>query len=210
MKPMNLLAAAAAAAALTLLAIPAWAQYKVVGPDGSVTYTDRPPAGANVRITPIGRNAPPAPTDAGPQGLPIELRQAMARYPVTLYTAGDCAPCDAGRKLLQQRGVPYTERRITSEDDALALDRAVGGRTVPALSVGAQPLRGFSETDWAAYLDAAGYPRESKLPRNWPVAAVTPLVERVAPAPAPAPAPRPAAAPPARAPEVPEPGTIRF
>ncbi len=191
-------------ALLATSAVPAWAQYKVVRPDGSVTYTDRPPADTNVRITPIGRNAPPntTPTEVG---LPIELRQAVARYPVTLYTANDCVPCDSGRKLLQQRGVPYNERRIASEEDALALDRAVGGRTVPALTVGAQPLRGFSETDWAAYLDAAGYPRESKLPRNWPVAAATPLVERALPA-----APRPAPAAPAPAPEAPAPGTIRF
>ena len=192
-------------ALLATSALPAWAQYKVVRPDGSVTYTDRPPPDANVRITPIGRNAPPntSPTEVG---LPIELRQAVARYPVTLYTASDCVPCDSGRKLLQQRGVPYNERRISSEEDALALDRAVGGRTVPALTVGVQPLRGFSETDWAAYLDAAGYPRESKLPRNWPVAAATPLVERTVPAPA----PRPAPATPAPAPEAPAPGTIRF
>ena len=203
MKPMNLLAAAT----LTLLALPAWAQYKVVRPDGSVTYTDRPPADANVRITAIGRNAP-ANTGPAEVGLPIELRQAVARYPVTLYTAADCVPCDSGRKLLQQRGVPYNERRISSEEDALALDRAVGGRTVPALTVGAQPLRGFSETDWAAYLDAAGYPRESKLPRNWPAAAATPMVERAAPVPVPA--PRPAAPAPAPAPETPAPGSLRF
>ena len=207
MKPIHAFTATVLAM-LVLQAMPVWAQYKVVRPDGSVTYTDRPPAEANVRVTPIGRNAPPSTNTSTDTGLPIELRQAMARYPVTLYTANDCAPCDAGRKLLQQRGVPYNERRISSEEDALALDRAVGGRTVPALTVGAQPLRGFSETDWAAYLDAAGYPRESKLPRNWPVAAVTPLVERAAPLPAPRPAaPEP---PPAPVPEAPPTGTLRF
>ena len=207
MKPIHA-CTATVLAMLVLQAMPVWAQYKVVRPDGSVTYTDRPPAEANVRVTPIGRNAPPSTNTSTDTGLPIELRQAMARYPVTLYTANDCAPCDAGRKLLQQRGVPYNERRISSEEDALALDRAVGGRTVPALTVGVQPLRGFSETDWAAYLDAAGYPRESKLPRNWPVAAVAPLVERATPLPAPrlaAPVP-----PPAPVPEAPPTGTLRF
>jgi len=180
-------------------------QYKVVRPDGSITYTDRPPLDASVRVTPIGRNAPPQPADAA---LPIELRQAAQRYPVTLYSTTDCTPCDNGRKLLQQRGIPYSERRIASEEDAQALERVVGGRTVPALTVGAQPLRGFSETDWGSYLDAAGYPRESRLPRNWPVPAVTPLVERAPAAPAAAsrqaaPAPEPVAA-------EPQPGTIRF
>jgi hypothetical protein len=52
---------------------------------------------------------------------------------------------------------------------------------VPSLTIGAQQLRGFSEADWVAYLDAAGYPRESKLPRNWQAPAATPLVERTPP-----------------------------
>ncbi|MDO9074195.1 MAG: glutaredoxin family protein [Rubrivivax sp.] len=193
-------------ALLVLAALPASAQYKVVAPDGSVTYTDRPPFESNLRITPFGRNAPAA--AVAEVGLPIELRQATARYPVTLYTTADCLPCDSGRKLLQQRGVPYAERSIGSEDDVQALERLVGARTVPALTVGAQPLRGFSETDWASYLDAAGYPKESKLPRSWPVAVATPLVQRaVAATPEARPAPPPAAAP---APAAPQPGTIRF
>lgn len=196
----------AALALLALAATPAWAQYKVVAPDGSVTYTDRPPYEGNLRITSMGRNAPAA--AVAEVGLPIELRQATARYPVTLYTTADCVPCDNGRNLLQQRGVPYVERSIGSEEDAQALERLVGARTVPALTVGAQPLRGFSETDWAAYLDAAGYPKESKLPRNWPAAVATPLVQRaVAAAPVARPAPAAPAPPP---PEAPQPGTIRF
>lgn len=190
---------------LATVAGSAWAQYKVVAPDGSVTYTDRPPAESTSRVTAFGRNAPPPSADSG---LPLELRQAASRYPVVLYSTADCPPCDNGRKLLQQRGVPYSERRIATEEDALALDRVIGGRTVPALTVGAQPLRGFSETDWGSYLDAAGYPRESKLPRNWPVPVATPMVERAAAAPASARAP--AAEPRAPEPTAPTPGTIRF
>ncbi len=186
----------------------AQAQYKVVQPDGSVSYTDRPPIASNARITSIGRNGRgSAPAEIG---LPAELRTAVQRYPVTLYTSTDCPPCDTGRRLLQQRGVPYTERRISTEDDAAALERLVGGRTVPSLTIGAQPLRGLAETDWAAYLDVAGYPRESRLPRGWQAAEVTPLVERAAPAtraPAPAAEPRPAEP----APVVPaRTGSIRF
>lgn len=205
-KTLRLRPAPLALVLLALATLPAAAQYKVVAPDGSVTYTDRPPFEGNLRITPIGRNAPAA--AAAEVGLPIELRQATARYPVTLYTTADCLPCDNGRKLLQQRGVPYAERTIGSEDDAQALERLVGARTVPALTVGAQPLRGYSETDWASYLDAAGYPKESKLPRSWPAAVPAPLVQRaVAATPEARPAPPPAAAP---LPEAPQPGTIRF
>ena len=192
MKPSNtrILATAAVAACLAGALAPAQAQYKVVAPDGSVTYTDRPPAQANLRVTPMGRNAA-APAAGAEVGLPVELRQVVARYPVTLYTTNDCAPCDSGRRLLQQRGIPYTERNVSTDEDGQALERLVGGRTVPALTVGAQPLRGFNDVDWAGFLDAAGYPKESRLPRNWPVPTATPLVARAAPVAAAAP-PQPA------------------
>ncbi|MBX3601053.1 MAG: glutaredoxin family protein [Rubrivivax sp.] len=201
-------AKALGAALLVLGALPASALYKVVQPDGSVTYTDRPPATGNARVTPLGRNLEPV---AAEPAMPLELRQAAQRYPVTLYTAPDCTPCDSGRNLLRSRGVPYTERRVETDEDTLALERLVGGRTVPALTIGTQALRGLSETDWSSYLDAAGYPRESRLPRGWQPPAATPLVERVTPTARPAaaaPAPAPAAAPPA-APE-PAAGTVRF
>lgn len=191
---------------------PAMAQYKVVNPDGSVSYTDRPPVTSNVRITPLSRTGAPAPAGAD-MALPSELRAAVQRHPVTLYTTAECGPCDSGRRQLQQRGVPYSEKRIVTEDDAAALQRLVGGRTVPALTIGAQPLRGWSEADWGSYLDAAGYPRESKLPKGWPVAEATPLVERAAAsgAPAAAPAARPPAPAPAPVAAPPAPGTtIRF
>ena len=191
-----------------LPALPALAQYKVVRPDGSVTYTDRPPIDSNVRVTSMSRNAAQQAAAAnGDTALPIELRQVVARYPVTLYTSAECQPCDAGRKLLQQRGVPYVEKRVTTEEDALALERAVGGRSVPALNVGPQPLRGYSESDWTVYLDTAGYPRESKLPKNWPIPAPTPLVDKTAPvAPRPTVPTLPSAEPP---PEQPS-SSIRF
>jgi glutaredoxin len=194
---------ASLALALACLAMPAAAQYKVVGPDGRITYTDRPPSDTSARVTTIGRSG--SVIEASPQeALPQELRQAATRYPVTLYSAADCAPCEAGRQLLVQRGVPFTEKRIVSDDDAAALDRVVGARTVPSLTIGSQALRGLSPTDWNAYLDAAGYPRESRLPRGWQAPAATPMVERspvravAAPASAPA-----AAAPVERAPTAP-------
>lgn len=199
---------AVAAAGLTG---PALAQYKVVDANGRVTYTDKPPVTDNAKVVNLGRSAPAA-TDGGDPGLPFELRQITVRYPVTLYTGASCTPCEAGRQLLRQRGVPYTERQIVTDEDSAALERLSGGRTIPSLSVGSQALRGFNPTDWSSYLDAAGYPRESRLPRSWQPPAATPLVARApaAPASAPTPAaepPRPAA--PAPAADAPNPA-IRF
>jgi glutaredoxin len=168
--------------------MPAQAQYKVINADGSVTYTDRPPvAASNVRITQMGR-AGAAPPHVVEPVLAPELQQLTRRYPVTLYTAGDCPSCDRAREFLQRRGIPYRERQALNADDVQALERLVGSRAVPALTVGPQPLAGYDANQWTEYLDAAGYPRESKLPRGWQPPAPTPLTERP---------PAPAAAPPA-------------
>ena len=206
--------AAAIGALLGALVLPCAAQYKVVGPDGTVTYTDRPPANTGARVSAVGKD--PGNGSATPDALPYQLRQTALRFPVTLYSAANCPPCDVGRQLLVQRGVPFTEKLIVSEEDAAAMERALGSRAVPSLTIGTQALRGLAQEDWTAYLDAAGYPRESKLPKTWQAPASAPLVARAASAPASAPAAaRPArpAAPPAPAPAVPvpsAPGGIRF
>ena len=186
--------------------VPALAQYKVVGPDGKITYTDRPvtaPPGGQVQ--PLRAAAAAAAAARAP--LPLELRAVADRFPVTLYTSPECPPCDSGRSLLQQRGIPYTERVVSSDDDTAALQRITNGRTVPALTVGGQALRGFLDTDWQSTLDLAGYPKESKLPRGWHQAAATPLTT---PASNPLPTPQPPA--PAAEPQTPPrpPGSIRF
>lgn len=207
---LSLARMAAMTASLAALAMPAVAQYKVVEPDGRISYTDRPPSGSTARVTPLGREpvtTTPAPQDA----LPQDLRQVVTRFPVTLYSAADCPPCDGGRQLLLQRGVPFSEKLIVSDADTEALERLSGARTVPTLTVGAQVLRGLSPGEWASYLDLAGYPRESKLPKGWQPAPAAPLVARNAP-PAPtasAPA-RAAARAPAPAPEVSPPAGLRF
>jgi glutaredoxin len=193
---------ATSVAAVTLLAAsPAYALYKVVGPDGKVTYTDRPAVGTENRVQPVGTGG----TVANDVSLPFELRQAAQRYPVTLYVAPDCSPCDAGRQFLRGRGIPFAEKMVTTADDGQALQRLTGANSLPALTVGSQVVRGWQREDWASYLDAAGYPKESKLPANFPQGKAEPLTEArqaptapaPAPRPAPPPAPEPAPAPPA-------------
>jgi len=162
-------------------AMPAQALFKVVNPDGTVTYTDRPPQPvANTRVTNLAR--PGSPTLTEPDlSLPAELRQPALRHPVTLYTTSECSPCETGRQLLVARGVPYSERRVGNEEDAQAFERLFGTRTLPLLTIGAQPLKGLSDVEWTAYLDAAGYPKQARLPRGWQ-ARTAPMVERAAPA----------------------------
>jgi glutaredoxin len=175
-----------------LLAGPALAQYKVVGPDGRITYTDRPPA-----ATPgaqVGGVRPGAAANSS-AALPYELQQAVARFPVVFYTATDCALCDTARRMLRQRGIPLTERQAQHPDDLVLVERQTGGRGLPALMVGTQAIHGYGE-QWSSLLDLAGYPRQSRLPRDYVAAAPVPLSPRAAtpavqslPEPVPAPAP---------------------
>lgn len=169
--------------ALICLVTPAWALYKVVGPDGRVTYTDRPPnAQSSDKVTPFrAGHAVAAPDATGASSLPAELRQPVSRHPATLITSDGCKACDGARLLLMTRGVPFSERRVSSDDDVRALVQMLGDRTLPALSLGKQKLKGFNDADWHAYLDAAGYPRESRLPANWKPAPALSLAEAIKP-----------------------------
>lgn len=164
--------------ALMLIAIasPCHAQYKVVGPDGKVTYTDRAPAPSDGKVTSLSTRSGAAAADAA---LPLELRQAAARYPVTLYVmAGSCDPCESARQLLRQRGIPVSEKQVQSPEDSEALERLSGGRDAPTLTIGSQTLRGLAPEVWNSYLDAAGYPRESRLPASYQYPPATPITER--------------------------------
>jgi glutaredoxin len=172
----------------------AFAQYKVVGPDGSVTYTDRPPVDTKARVTPINARGGATPV-VGVQNLPLELRQAATRYPVTLYTAAGCAPCEPARAMLRLRGVPFSEKIISTEPEVAELTRIVGASGLPAVTVGGQAVSGLASETWNSYLDAAGYPRESKLPASFQYPAPTPLIERTEPAPAPRRVAEPTSAP---------------
>ena len=186
------------ALALLLANAPAQAQYKVVAPDGRVTYTDRPQfIEAGSQVLPVRRDLI---TSASRPPLPMELRALALRFPVTLYTSNECQSCEQARRLLQLRGVPYSERTVASAEDIAALQRLSGARMVPAMTVGSQALRGLQEADWLAMLDLAGFPKESRLPRSWAPPIATPLAPRAAEAApaiasAPDPQPDPLAAP---------------
>jgi len=152
------------------------AQFKVIGADGKVTYTDREPSQPEGKVTALGAKAQ---AQAAEPDLPFDLRQAASKYPVTLYTtSGACEPCSQARQFLKQRGVPYSERQATSVADIEALEKISGGREAPALTVGSQVLRGFAGDSWGQYLDAAGYPRDSHLPSTYQYRPATPIAER--------------------------------
>jgi glutaredoxin len=194
------LAAASLLLALTASLVQAQGIYRIVGPDGRVTFSDKPPAASDkaTALNADGRSETQAASE-----LPYELRQLARRYPVTLYSGENCAPCDSGRALLNNRGIPFTERTVSTPQDADALQKLNGDASIPVLTIGGQRLKGFMASDWVQYLDAAGYPKTSQLPANYRNPAPTPLVPPPPPIPATANGKQPAAAPDAALPRPP-------
>lgn len=153
----------------------AHAQYKWQDAQGRVGYSDMPPAG-NVKIL----RAPNESVDrrgsaraevstSGPQ-LPFELAQIAQRSPVVLYTTTDCAPCELGRQHLARRGVPFTERIVSSAQDLVAFQKLgfAANDGLPAITAGTQKRTGYHAAQWDELFTSAGYPRESRLPSGWP------------------------------------------
>ncbi|MEG1832272.1 MAG: glutaredoxin family protein [Burkholderiaceae bacterium] len=140
------------------------AQYRWVDPDGGVNYGDVPPANAR-QVQPIKAGA--APIASGPE-LPFELRRAVLRNPVTLYTAANCGePCAAARTYLRGRGVPFAEHIVQTQADVDAFRRATRAESLPAITVGSEVAAGFASASWESLLGAAGYPDRSQLPPGW-------------------------------------------
>ena len=164
-RPTRLARLTAVAMLLGGTTVAALAQYKIVGPDGKVTYTDKPPAAADIRPS----KGSPAP--GGNAGMPYETRQAMGKYPVTLYSTHSCPQCDSARQALRQRGVPFNEYTVNTDSDYAAYKSRTGMNTFPAVMVGSNTVKGWSPVDLGGYLDAAGYPAQAHLTGyNWPPA----------------------------------------
>ncbi len=178
-------ACGAAALSTVLLLLCATAQgqtiYRIVGADGGITFSDKPPA-ATEKATALDSGG--RPVTASTASLPAELRQVAGKYPVSLYTSTGCLPCNQGRDLLTNRGIPFTEKTVSTPEDSAALQRISGDNSLPLLSIGAQQIKGFSDSEWSQFLDAAAYPKTSALPTTYrnPLPEPLVIVQKAAPA----------------------------
>lgn len=160
--------------AALLCAASAGAQvYKWKDAKGVIHFSDEPPPPSTqqAEVKNYGSSA------AGPV-LPYALAQAARTNPVTIYTASGCSPCDRARSFLQQRGIPYSEKTVSTADDQQKLKEAGDDVQVPLLLVGARKLSGFEPVEWGAALDAASYPAQSILPPGYQFAQGTPAAPR--------------------------------
>ena len=165
--------------------------FRIVGSDGKVTFSDRAPVTAAVPKTGNADGATGVQRDGGAAtavgpiasaSLPYELRQVVQKYPVVLYTADNCAPCGAGRSMLLSRGIPFSEKTVTTAGEAAAMQRISGDTSLPFVTIGSQQLKGYSDTEWSQFLSAAGYPKTSVLPPNYRPPAAEPMLAVSAPA----------------------------
>jgi len=147
-----------------VVALAAHAQYKYIGPDGKVVYSDQPPPPtAKVLEKKVG-----SAQSSGGGELPFTVQRAMKSFPVTLYTAPNCgAPCSEGRTLLTQRGVPFTEKTVKTAEDAAEFRKTVNSEQLPVLLVGSNKQAQFEQGAWNSALNAAGYPTDNQLPAGY-------------------------------------------
>ncbi|MHB1666649.1 MAG: glutaredoxin family protein [Thiomonas sp.] len=169
---------ATAVALLAALAAPsAWAVYKVVGPNGQITFTDIPPSRPGEQVERIGTPAQ-AQSEQGASRVPADLQPVVRKYPVVIYTTPQCPACDDGVHLLRQRGIPYSDKSVATPADVTAYKRiSDGSEKLPLLTVAGVRLPvGFAPDAWNQALTAAGYPQQSRLPKDFAFAAPEDLV----------------------------------
>jgi len=160
--------------------------YKWIDANGTVTYSDTPPPASARRI-----EAKPLRLGLSSEvKLPYELAQTMGHHPVLLYTTANCPACDAGRKLLETRGIPFSEKTISTSEDQIKLKQIGNHGQLPLLTVGRDQQEGFEPESWHGLLTAAGYPQTSQLPKNYrnprpAPAAPTPVPDESGPFPTP-------------------------
>jgi glutaredoxin len=154
-------------ASLLCVGVAAHATYKWVGADGKITYSDVPPP-TEAKLLRGPNGVPVAVAPENESALPYALKQSVAKYPVVLYSASDCAPCRMAKDALTKRGIPFSEKLITSANDAEQFKKlGFTDITLPSLTVGKEKSVGFEISAYDRLLDAAGYPKSSLLPSTY-------------------------------------------
>ena len=131
--------------------------YKVVGTDGKITYTDRPPAeGKSTTLQFV--DAPTTPLPESVLKYQAELRKSMQgrlsaakkidSSDTTLFMATWCGYCTRAKAYLNANGIRYQEIDIDTPAGARAFVEAGGSGGVPLLVIAGQRARGFSEASY--------------------------------------------------------------
>jgi glutaredoxin len=151
--------------ALTISSMSAQAQmYKWVGADGKTVYSDTPPP-ANAKK--LGTKALDGVANISNVKLPDTLAAAVAKNPVTFYSAPNCSPCNEARSMLKQNGIPFFEKTITTTEDVNKLKQVSGDTELPFMLINRTKFSGYDSQEWRTGLSSAGYPETNILPKDY-------------------------------------------
>jgi glutaredoxin len=100
----------------------------------------------------------------------VAMRKAAETFPITLYTGEPCTGCPAARQYLQERGIPFSEVFLKTNDQIVEAQNKLATKTVsvPTMVVGSKPYVGYNSADWESALDVAGYPPKTASAKTAP------------------------------------------
>ncbi|MCY7388497.1 MAG: glutaredoxin family protein, partial [Burkholderiales bacterium] len=142
-------------ASIVSAAVQAETLYKVIGADGRVTYTDRPPADGKSTTALQFADAPVSKLPDSVLKYQAELakgmqdRLAQAKRmdnsgPTTLFSASWCGYCTQAKAYLRTKVISYREVDIDTPSGGRADLEAGGPRGVPRVMAAGQRLSGVS------------------------------------------------------------------
>lgn len=150
---------------ITILCVTASASYadtlyKYVGPDGKITYSDKPPTrGGNIQKTLSFKHLPSTKIPADTAAKLDQLRNSKftsnpkrTASQVTLFTATWCGYCKQAKAYLDNQKIDYREIDIESKEGMVEFSRAGGSGGVPLLIAGKESVQGFSSDAYDAIL----------------------------------------------------------
>ena len=168
MKSGLILAAVCMALASSPLAAAQLYQWKDA--DGRMSYSDQPPPTSVKNAQQKGFKG-----SFIEGGEPYAVRVAREKHPIILYTSACGTACDQARQFLIERGVPFCSKDLQASEEARnEVQKLTGTLSVPVLLVGGDKIEGFSDSQWQAALDRAGYPKSAP-PGSKPVPPPAPV-----------------------------------
>lgn len=130
-----------AGGALVIASLVAIAGWKLAKPQAVIT-TD---VAAQTAQSALPAVTTPAATAQSPQNREARVKEAMREVSVVVYTADYCGWCRKTKAWLDQRGIPFTERRVDVDPTAKReMKSKFSGGGIPAIDIDGELRQGFS------------------------------------------------------------------
>jgi glutaredoxin-like YruB-family protein len=154
---------------LVTVSLAAAEMYQWVDEKGVVTFKDTPPPPSKkhkkVKTYSDGDFDPAPLNQQVPKSRAVKTAAATAVVPlsspkkvrftgtVELYVTDWCGYCKKAKKYLNDKGVPFVAYDIEKDSAANERHKALGGRGVPLIIIGANKMSGFSQDMLEYYLE---------------------------------------------------------